>query len=71
MLSASGLRIAPVSRAAFRDAAGLVKAHVHGLRAGDALHLAVAREIDAKSIVTLDGAMSANAKRLKMKVEAI
>lgn len=71
MLAASGLRIVPVSRAAFRDAASLVKAHAHGLRAGDALHLAVAREIHATSIATLDRVMSANAKRLKMNVEAI
>jgi len=71
MLAASGLRIVPVSRSAFRDAADLAKQHGHRLRAGDALHLAVAREIDAKSIATLDTVMSSNAKRLKMKVEAI
>ncbi|MBI3523614.1 MAG: type II toxin-antitoxin system VapC family toxin [Betaproteobacteria bacterium] len=70
-LTASGLRIVPVSRAVFRDAAGMAQQHTHRLRAGDALHLAVAKEIGAKSIATLDSVMSSNAKRLKMNVEAI
>ena len=71
MLAASGLRVVTVSRTAFRDAAELVKRHAHRLRAGDALHLAVARELDAKSIATLDSVMRVNAERLKIKVEAI
>ena len=71
MLTANGLRIVPVSRAAFRDAADLAKQHVYLLRAGDALHLAVAREVNAKSVATLDGVMATNAKRLKLDVEAI
>lgn len=71
MLTVSGLRIVAVSRAAFRDAADLAKQHAHRLRAGDALHLAVAREVNAKSVATLDNVMSANAERLKMKVEVI
>lgn len=71
VLTESGLRIVPVSRAAFRDAADLVKQHAHRLRAGDALHVAVAREIGAKSIATLDGVMSANAERLQMRLEAL
>ena len=45
--------------------------HVHGLRAGDALHLAIAQEIGAQSLATLDGVMAGNAQRLKMKVELI
>ena len=69
-LTGSGLRIVPVSRAAFQEAAGLVTQHKHGLRAGNALHLAVALEVGAKSIATLDGVMASNAKRLKMKAEA-
>ena len=71
LLTLSGLRIVPVSRTAFRDAADLAKSHKHGLRAGDALHLAVAREVAAKSVATLDGVMRANAERLQMSVEAI
>jgi len=70
-LTTSGLRIVPVSRGAFRDAADLTKQHRHRLRAGDALHLAVAREIGAKSVATLDGVLSANAVRMKMIVEPI
>ncbi|MCX7173070.1 MAG: type II toxin-antitoxin system VapC family toxin [Proteobacteria bacterium] len=70
-LTVSGLRIVPVSRSAFRDAADLAKQHTQRLRAGDALHLAVARDIGAQSVATLDGVMSANAKRLRMGVEAI
>ncbi len=70
-LTMNGLRIVPVSRVAFRDAADLAKQHAHRLRAGDALHLAVAREVGAKSVATLDSVMSANAKRMKMGLEAI
>ena len=71
MLTESGLRILPISRAAFQKAAELAMQHKHGLRAGDALHLAVALEIGAKSIATLDSVMAANAERLKIRVEMI
>lgn len=67
----SGLRVVPVSRTAFGSAADLAKQHAHGLRAGDALHLAVAREVGAKSVATLDGIMAANARRMRMDVERI
>lgn len=70
-LAECGLRIVPVSRAAFRDAAEMAKQHTCRIRAGDALHLAVAREIGAKSVATLDAVMSANAERLHMGVEAM
>lgn len=63
----SGLRLAPVSRNAFEAAAKMARGPAHGLRAGDALHLAAALEMGAKTIATLDAAMSGNAKRLKMK----
>jgi predicted nucleic acid-binding protein len=42
----------------------------HGLRAGDALHLAAALEMGAQTIATLDAVMTVNAKRLKIKVVA-
>ena len=64
----SGLRLAPVSRNAFEVAAKLVREPLYGLRSGDALHLAVAKEIGAKIISTLDATMASNAKRLKMKI---
>ncbi|MDP2794101.1 MAG: type II toxin-antitoxin system VapC family toxin [Sulfurisoma sp.] len=70
-LLASGLRIVPIGRSAYRDAAKLAARHGHGLRAGDALHLAVAKDAGAKSLATLDAVLSANAKRLKMGVEVI
>lgn len=71
LLATGGLRMTPVSRAAFREAAGLAKQHRQGLRAADALHLAAAVEVGANSVATLDGIMANNAKRLKLKVEAI
>ena len=64
----SGLRLAAVSRRAFAQAAALARHPAHGLRAGDALHLAVAREIGARSMATLDDLMATNAKRLMIKV---
>jgi len=68
LLVASGLRLSPVSRIAFKLAADMVKAHRHGLRSGDSLHLAVAMEAGAKTIATLDATMAKNARRLKMTV---
>lgn len=65
--SRTGLVLAPPSRAVFRTAAKLARRHAHGLRAGDALHLASALEIGARSIVTLDATMVANARRLRIK----
>jgi predicted nucleic acid-binding protein len=66
LLSENGLRLAPVSRAAFGLAAEMAQAHRYGLRSGDSLHLAIARETGAKTIATLDGTMARNARRFKM-----
>jgi uncharacterized protein len=63
----SGLRLAVVSRKAFETAARMTRDSRHGLRAGDALHFAVAHEIGATTIATLDLTMRENAKRLKIK----
>ena len=63
LLAAGGLRLVPVNRAAFRQAADMVKQHRHGLRAGDSLHLAVALELGASHMATLDGTLAENAKR--------
>jgi uncharacterized protein len=71
LLATSGLRLLPVSRTAFREAARLANLHRYGLRAADALHLATALEAGAGSVATLDGVMANNAKRLKLKVETI
>jgi len=62
----SGLRLLTVSRQAFKEGARLARQQSHGLRAGDALHLAVAREGGAKAIATFDATLAANARRLKM-----
>lgn len=63
LLAENGLRLAPVSREAFKRAEGMVRNHHDGLRAGDSLHLAVALELGASHIATLDNNMAANAKR--------
>ena len=63
----SGLRLIAVSRQAFKEGARLARQQSHGLRAGDALHLAVAREGGAKAMATLDATLVANARRLKMR----
>ena len=68
LLAEGGLRIVPVSRGAFRHAAEMVRLHDHGLRAGDSLHLAVALELGASHMATLDGTLAANAKRKGMKL---
>lgn len=61
---AGGLRLLPVSRAAYDHAAALCRPVRSGLRAGDALHLAVALEARAEALAGLDATMNANAQRL-------
>lgn len=63
LLTEGGLRIVPVSRNAFRHAAKMVQKHGHCLRSGDSLHLAVALELAASQMATLDAMLAANAKR--------
>ena len=67
LLAAGGIRLVPVSRAAFRHAADLVKQHRFGLRAGDSLHLAEALELGASHMATLDGTLADNAERKGLK----
>lgn len=52
-LASEALRILPVDRASFHTAARFADQHVHGLRAGDALHLAICADRGAK-LCTLD-----------------
>ena len=68
LLTEGGLRIVPVSRNAFRHAAKMVQKHDHGLRSGDSLHLAVALELAASQMATLDATLAANAKRNGMEL---
>ncbi len=68
ILADGGLRIVSVSRSAFRHAAKMVQPHKYGLRSGDSLHLAVALELGASQIATLDTTLAANAKRNGIKL---
>jgi hypothetical protein len=63
----AGLRLVPMNRQAFEEAAKMVRQPAHRLRSSDALHLAVALEIGVQSIATLDTIMASNAKRLRIK----
>lgn len=63
-LTATGLRLLPVSRNAYREAARLCAAKDSRLRAGDALHLAVAVEAGAKGLAGFDDVMNAAAEGL-------
>ena len=63
LLVDGGLRMVPVSRAAFSQAAIMTRQHAHGLRAGDSLHLAVALELGASHMASLDETLAANAQR--------
>lgn len=67
VLADGGIRLVPVSRVAFKQAAGMVKPHRFGLRAGDSLHLAVALELGAKHMATLDGTLAKSAQRKGLK----
>ena len=58
----AGLRLLPVSRKAFDEAAKLVRDAPSGLRAGDSLHLAMAIESGAGGFVTADDTLDKNAK---------
>lgn len=57
------LELIPVSRKEFRAATAFVQQHALGLRAGDALHLALTESVGA-SLVTLDARMASAAVEL-------
>jgi predicted nucleic acid-binding protein len=67
---AAGLRLLEVSEAAFREAARFCDRSDLGLRAGDALHLAVAAAHGC-TLVTLDRRMAEAAAELGVPVAAI
>jgi len=63
MFCGAGLRLIPVTRMAFADAALMVLDATSGLRAGDSLHLAVALDVGATHLATADATLAVNAKR--------
>ena len=66
-LAANDLQLLPLEPAHYHRAALLVLDASSSLRAGDALHLACAEQVGAKSIATLDNGMAREAARLKIK----
>jgi predicted nucleic acid-binding protein len=66
-LCAADLELLPIDPAIFHRGAILTLDPSTCLRAGDALHLAVALHVKAKSIATLDDVMARNARVLKIK----
>jgi uncharacterized protein len=66
-LCASDLRLLPVEPSTFHRAAVLTLDATSGLRAGDALHLAVAMDAKVKAMATLDDVLARNAKQMKIK----
>jgi len=64
----AGLRLLPVSRKVFDEAAKLVRDETSGLRAGDSLHLAMALEAGAGGFATADDTLEKNARAKGLKV---
>ena len=58
----------PVEPITFHRAAVLTLNPDSGLRAGDALHLAVALDAKAKGMATLDEVLAKNAKQMKLRL---
>ncbi|MES2152180.1 MAG: type II toxin-antitoxin system VapC family toxin [Pseudomonadota bacterium] len=70
-LCAGDLRLLSVGHDAFHRAAKLTRDMSTGLRAGNALHLAVALEAQVTVMATLDLTLAKNAKRMKMKLSVL
>lgn len=64
----SGLRLVPVSRQAFAQAAKLVHNIPSNLRSGDSLHLSMALEAGAAGIATADNNLAKNARSMGLAV---
>lgn len=60
-----GLRLVAVSRHAFQHGASLIQS-INALRAGDALHLAVALEAGVKEFATLDRLLAEKVKQTNL-----
>jgi uncharacterized protein len=62
-----GIRLLGISRHCFQQSAQLIR-NTSGLRAGDALHLAVALETGSEQFITLDKLLFQAAKKAKLEV---
>ncbi len=60
------LRLLPLERDVFSEAAHLIRHSKNGLRAGDALHLALALRVSAVAFFTLDARLAESAKQSKL-----
>ncbi len=68
-LTQSGVRLLPLDRDSFSQAAELVRDARSPLRAGDALHLAVALQAGVRTIVTADSRLATGAAAHGLSVE--
>lgn len=66
-LCQNDIELMPIESKAYYSAGILVLDSKSNLRAGDALHLAAAKQLKSKSLATLDAVMGKNAARLKIK----
>lgn len=58
-----GLRLLALDREVYANAAQLIRESHNGLRAGDALHLALALHVAAETFFTLDNRLAASAQQ--------
>ena len=65
-----GIKLLPIARETFTKAGKLTQQYAN-TRAGDALHLSVAMQCEAKAFVTLDNAQAASAKQMGFDVVTI
>jgi hypothetical protein len=70
-LCANDLQLLAVAQTTFYRAALLTLDASTRLRAGDALHLAAALEVKAKSMATLDDVLTKNATQQKLQIVAL
>ena len=66
-LCQNDIELMPVEGKAYYSAGILVVDSKSNLRAGDALHLAVAKQFNSRSLATLDKILGKNAARVKIK----
>ena len=69
-LQLDSLRMFTPTRSAFERAAEYLAQHALGLRAGDALHLAIAQNENVDCFYTLDRRLIEAARKLKLRVES-